>query len=119
MSGQEDLVDIAVRNVVDNALKASPPASTIDVTVSQTGTVAVEDRGPGIPDRHKEAIFTRFWRADPRRGGVGIGLALVRRIVELHGGDVRVEGRAGGGARFVLAFGRVDPPMPEPSALGG
>jgi len=109
MSGQEDLIDIAVRNVVDNALKASPPASTIDVTVSQTGTVAVEDRGPGIPDRHKEAIFTRFWRADPRRGGVGIGLALVKRIVELHGGSVRVEDRPGGGARCILALGSAHP----------
>ena len=62
--------------------------------------------GPGIPDRHKEAIFTRFWRADPRRrnGGVGIGLALVKRIVELHGGSVCVEDRPGGGARFRLSF---------------
>jgi signal transduction histidine kinase len=110
ISGQADLLDIALRNVVDNALKASPPASTITVTVSQEGTVVVEDRGPGIPDRHKKAIFTRFWRADPRRdGGVGIGLALVRRIVELHGGDARVEDRAGGGACFVLAFGPVQP----------
>ena len=99
ISGQADLVDIAVRNVVDNALKASPQDSTVAVTVSCNGTVSVDDQGPGIPDRHKKAIFTRFWRADPRRGGgVGIGLALVRRIVELHGGDVRVEDRAGGGA---------------------
>ena len=65
ISGQADLVDIAVRNVVDNALKASPQDSTVAVTVSRDGTVAVEDQGPGIPDRHKEAIFTRFWRADP------------------------------------------------------
>ena len=125
ISGQADLVDIAVRNVVDNALKASPQDSTVAVTVSRDGTVAVEDQGPGIPDRHKEAIFTRFWRADPRRsGGVGIGLALVRRIVELHGGDVRVEDRAGGGARFVLAFGPVQPlagksPVLADSRAGG
>ena len=105
LSGQAELLDIAVRNVVDNALKASPQASAVAVTVSREGTVVVEDRGPGIPDRHKEAIFTRFWRADPHRGGVGIGLALVKRIVELHGGTVRVEDRIGGGSRFVLAFG--------------
>ena len=120
MSGQADLVNIAVSNVVDNAIKASPPASTITVTVSPEGTVVVEDRGPGIPEKHREAIFTRFWRADPRRGGgVGIGLALVRRIVELHGGNVRVEDRAGGGARFVLAFGPTDPPTRKPSVLAG
>jgi len=110
-SGQADLVDIAVRNVVDNALKASPQAATVTVTVSQRGTVVVEDRGPGIPEMYRAAIFTRFWRADPRRGGgVGIGLALVKRIVELHGGGVRVEDRAGGGARFILAFGSPAPP---------
>jgi signal transduction histidine kinase len=105
ISGQADLVDIAVRNLVENALKASPQDSTVAVTVSRNGTVAVEDQGPGIPDRHKEAIFTRFWRADPRgNGGVGIGLALVKRIVELHGGSVCVEDRSGGGARFRLSF---------------
>jgi len=118
MSGQADLVDIAVRNVVDNALKASPPASTIDVTVSRTGTVVVEDRGPGIPEKHREAIFTRFWCVDPRRGGgVGIGLALVKRIVELHGGSVRVEDRPGGGARFILAFGSAHPLTRLPSVV--
>jgi signal transduction histidine kinase len=98
-----------VRNVVDNALKASPRAATVSVTLAEEGTVVVEDQGPGIPDKHKEAIFTRFWRADPvRSGGAGIGLALVKRIVELHGGSVRVEDRVGGGSRFVLAFGSAD-----------
>jgi signal transduction histidine kinase len=50
IAGQADLVDIAVRNVVDNALKASPQDSTVAVTVSRDGTVTVEDHGPGIPD---------------------------------------------------------------------
>jgi signal transduction histidine kinase len=108
LSGQAELLDIAVRNVIDNALKASPNGAAVCVTHSPEGTVVVEDEGPGIPDQHKEAVFTRFWRADPVRGGAGIGLALVRRIVELHGGSVRVEDRAGGGARFILAFGSTD-----------
>ena len=109
LSGQAELLDIAVRNVVDNALKASPRTATVSVTLSVEGTVVVEDQGPGIPDKQKEAIFTRFWRADPvRGGGAGIGLALVKRIVELHGGSVRVEDRVGGGSRFVLAFGSAD-----------
>ena len=97
-----------MRNVVDNALKASPRAATVSLTLSEGGTVVVEDQGPGIPDKQKEAIFTRFWRADPARGGAGIGLALVKRIVELHGGSVRVEDRVCGGSRFVLAFGSAD-----------
>jgi signal transduction histidine kinase len=108
VSGQAELLDIAVRNVVDNALKASPRAATVSLTLSEGGTVVVEDQGPGIPDEQKEAIFTRFWRADPARGGAGIGLALVKRIVELHGGSVRVEDRVCGGSRFVLAFGSAD-----------
>jgi signal transduction histidine kinase len=119
ISGQADLIDIAVRNVVDNALKASPQASAVAVTVSREGTVVVEDRGPGIPDRHKEAIFTRFWRADPHRGGVGIGLALAKRIVELHGGRVCVEDRSGGGTRFLLAFGSVEGILADGQAVGG
>jgi len=67
--------------------------------------VIVDDRGPGVPDEHKNRIFERFWRAERRQpGGMGIGLALVRRVALLHGGDVRVEDRPGGGARFVLTF---------------
>jgi signal transduction histidine kinase len=59
-----------------------------------------------VPDAQKELIFERFWRADGRRApGNGIGLALVRRIAFLHGGDVRVEDRPGGGARFVVTLG--------------
>jgi signal transduction histidine kinase len=109
VSGQAELLDIAVRNVVDNALKASPRAATVSVILSGEGTVVVEDQGLGIPDKQKEAIFTRFWRADPARGGgTGIGLALVKRIVELQGGSVRVEDRACGGSRFVLALGSQD-----------
>jgi signal transduction histidine kinase len=58
-----------------------------------------------VPDEQKELIFNRFWRADRRHSkGAGIGLALVRRIAQLHGGDVRIEDREGGGARFVLSF---------------
>ncbi len=82
-------------------------AATLD-DLSQRGSarkIVVEDRGPGVPDAQKELIFERFWRADGRRGpGSGIGLALVRRIAFLHGGDVRVEDRLGGGARFVVSF---------------
>ncbi len=88
----------------------SPPRSTVSVSVDSSHKIVVEDRGPGAPDAQKELIFERFWRADRRRGlGSGIGLTLVRRIALLHGGDVRIEDRSGGGARFVVSFepGRV------------
>ncbi len=65
----------------------------------------VEDRGPGVPAGQRERIFEPFYRlpgASEREGGVGLGLSLVRTIVERHGGSVRCEERAGGGARFVV-----------------
>ena len=106
VSGHPALIDAAIRNIVDNAVKLSPPHSTISVSVDAERKIVVEDRGPGVPDAQKELIFERFWRADGRRApGSGIGLALVRRIAFLHGGDVRVEDRPGGGARFVVTLG--------------
>ena len=72
--------------------------------------VVVEDEGRGVPDPLKERIFAPFEQADPSRGGVGIGLSLVRRFAELHGGGARVEDRRGGGARFIVDLpGEVTP----------
>lgn len=110
VSGHPALIDAAIRNIVDNAVKLSPPRSTISVRVDAERKIVVDDRGPGVPDAQKELIFERFWRAERRRvPGSGIGLALVRRIAFLHGGDVRVEDRPGGGARFVLTLGPAAP----------
>ncbi|SKA32458.1 Signal transduction histidine kinase [Enhydrobacter aerosaccus] len=106
VSGHPVLIDVAIRNVVENAIKLAPPRSTISIRVDADRTVIVEDRGPGVPDTQKELIFRRFWRGDkPRTLGSGVGLALVRRIAFLHGGDIHVEDRPGGGARFVIALG--------------
>ncbi|MDR3401552.1 MAG: HAMP domain-containing sensor histidine kinase [Chthoniobacter sp.] len=107
VSGHPALIDVAIRNIVDNAVKLSPPHATVSVTVDPRRQVLVEDRGPGIADEHKEDIFERFWRGDrQRKDGTGVGLSLVRRIARLHGGDVRVEDRSGGGSRFVLHLGQ-------------
>ncbi len=103
--GHLALIDAAIRNIVDNAIKASPPDSTISVTVDPERGVIVDDRGPGVAEPHKKLIFNRLWRAERRQStGMGIGLALVRRIALMHGGDVQVEDRPGGGARFVLSL---------------
>ncbi len=103
VSGQAELLDVAARNLIDNALRHGPATTDVNVTVSADGRLIVEDRGPGVPAVHREHIFGRFWRGDRRRGnGAGIGLALVSRIAELHGGTISVEDRRGGGARFVL-----------------
>ena len=103
--GHPALIETAIRNVIENAMKFAPAGTAIAVNVDPASRVTVEDRGPGVPDEQKELIFNRFWRADRRHSkGAGIGLALVRRIAQLHGGDVRIEDREGGGARFVLSF---------------
>jgi signal transduction histidine kinase len=68
-------------------------------------TLSVEDRGPGVPADQRERIFEPFYRlpgASEREGGVGLGLSLVKTIVERHGGQIRCEEREGGGARFVV-----------------
>ena len=67
----------------------------------------VRDRGPGVPEALRERIFEPFYRlpgASEREGGVGLGLALVRSIVQRHGGSVRCQDREGGGAEFVVAL---------------
>lgn len=105
MAGNATLIEIAVRNLVDNALKYSPPETTVIVSVEQGPTIIVEDCGPGIPASQRAAIFQRFWRANPQSGnGAGVGLALVHRIATLHNGHVWLEDRPGGGSRFVLSF---------------
>jgi signal transduction histidine kinase len=105
MAGNATLVEIAIRNLVDNALKYSPPQTTITVNVEPGPTVIVDDCGPGVPVSQRATIFQRFWRADPQSGnGAGVGLALVRRIAALHDGRIWFEDRATGGSRFVLSF---------------
>ena len=75
----------------------------VDVVPIDDGIdLIVEDEGPGVPDEVKVAIFQPFRQGVAARGGVGIGLSLVQRFAELHGGSAHVEDRPGGGARFVV-----------------
>lgn len=103
--GSPPLIEIAVRNVIDNAIKYGSAGSTVSVTVGSAPHVTVEDRGPGIAAEQAGHIYERFWRTD-RKGvdGSGVGLALVHRVAQLHDGEVRFENRPGGGARFMLSF---------------
>jgi two-component system sensor histidine kinase QseC len=79
-----------VRNLVDNALRFAPDAGRVRVSARREGAdavIAVEDSGPGVPEESRERIFDRFHRGDDPRGeGSGLGLSIVRRIAELHGG---------------------------------
>lgn len=98
-------------NLLDNALKYGPEAGEVTVRLRRAGPrveLAVEDRGPGIPSRDRETIFTPFQRLDRDRQsgttGTGLGLALVREFVARHGGVCRIEDRAGGGSCFVVSL---------------
>jgi two-component system sensor histidine kinase ChvG len=93
-------------NVLTNAVGFAPPATAIDLQVTEDAdacVVTVDDRGPGIPDAHLERIFERFFSyrpAEGRREHLGLGLPIARRIVEAHGGTITAGNRPGGGARF-------------------
>ena len=104
------LVEQAVSNLIGNAVRHSG-SDDILVTVACDGKMAhviVEDHGVGIPPEHAVRIFERFHRVDPARaaetGGAGLGLAIVRRIARLHGGDVEFSSVQPKGSRFTLSF---------------
>jgi two-component system phosphate regulon sensor histidine kinase PhoR len=95
----------ALANLLDNAVKYSPPASTVSLEAErQAGelVISVKDEGIGIPVEHLDRIFERFYRVDRSRdpGGTGLGLAIVRHIALIHGGTVEVESHAGEGSVF-------------------
>jgi two-component system, OmpR family, sensor histidine kinase MprB len=98
-----DALERAVVNVLDNAVKFSPPASTVTV-VQRAGVLTVDDEGSGVPASLQEAAFERFWRSEEARAlpGSGLGLAIVAEVVASHGGTAQLGEAPGGGARLVL-----------------
>lgn len=105
IQGDSGMLFQAVRNLVENAIRHTAPGSTVEIEVLAPGTVRILDRGPGIPAHERELIFRRFWRRDRRHwGSAGLGLSIVARVVEAHGGSITVADREGGGAAFELRF---------------
>jgi two-component system phosphate regulon sensor histidine kinase PhoR len=103
------LLEQAVVNLIDNAIKYSGPESTVQVEVVQKETelnISVEDCGMGIAREHLPRLFERFYRVDKARsrklGGTGLGLAIVKHIVQSHGGLVSVESMPGKGSTFTI-----------------
>lgn len=96
-----DKVDQVLSNLLENAVRHGEGAVTIDVEPTDpVGTsVTVSDEGPGIPEESMNRVFTRFWRGS-KRGGTGLGLYIVKGIVEAHGGTITVGRAPGGGAQF-------------------
>ena len=104
----ETRIERALSNLLDNAVKWSPPGGTIEVHVAD-GEVSVRDHGPGITEADLPHVFDRFYRSAMARGlpGSGLGLAIVRQVAENAGGKVWAENPPGGGARLVLRLPRV------------
>ena len=109
--GDERLLRRALRNLFENARRYGGDDVEAIVSVRAADVeVSVCDRGPGVPEIHRERIFEAFFRLPghaERAGGVGLGLSLVRQIAERHGGSVRCEARVGGGGCFVLQLPRL------------
>lgn len=115
--GNEPALFRAIRNLVENAIRYTPKGTTVEIAVGRDGTLTVSDRGPGIPPADREQIFKRFWRADrSRHGSAGLGLAIVERIAQAHGGSIGVSDNPGGGAVFTL---RLRPAMVDESLQTG
>ena len=109
----------AVGNLVANAIAHTPTGGAVTLTAAGEGPttrVEVADTGCGIPASHLPHVFDRFYRADPSRssagGGVGLGLAIVRSIAELHGGAVELSSEVGRGTRAVMTLPRSAGPAP-------
>jgi two-component system phosphate regulon sensor histidine kinase PhoR len=111
ISGKYDarLLEQAVVNLLDNAIKYSQPQSTIQLNARFDNSdimIEVEDQGMGIAKKHLPRLFERFYRVDKARsrtmGGTGLGLAIVKHIAQAHGGDVFVESTLGKGSRFII-----------------
>jgi two-component system, sensor histidine kinase and response regulator len=90
-------------NLVGNALRFTPEGGAVTIASARDGDAirfSVIDQGPGIPAEHLPRIFDRFWQAQRRGEGAGLGLAIAKGIVEAHGGRIWAETEEGGGARF-------------------
>lgn len=102
--GNATLAEMAIGNLVGNAAKHTPPGTVILVTVRADGSVTVADDGPGIAGAADEVV-QRFWRADHQRSdSAGLGLSIVARIMQVHGGTLEIGRAEAGGAAFTLRF---------------
>jgi len=115
INGDGPAIRRAISNLVSNAVRLAPEDSTIHLAARRHGEcvdVTVADEGPGIDPAQHEAIFQRFWRGQDVGAGSGLGLSIVRRIAERHGGTATVQSAPGTGSTFTLR-------LPRPIAVRG
>ncbi len=109
--GDPERVHQVVANLLENAVRFTPLGGTVEVRAHRSDhgvTIEIADEGPGIPEADRARVFERFYRADAARssldGGAGLGLAIARWIVDLHGGDIHPERRDPRGCRMVVTL---------------
>ncbi|MGF1617934.1 MAG: sensor histidine kinase [Acidimicrobiia bacterium] len=102
-------VSMAVRNLLDNAVRYTPGGGSVEVTVAvddEGAIVEVTDTGAGIPTRDLDRVFERFYRVDAARsrrtGGTGLGLAIAKHVVERHGGTISARSQLDVGSTFTI-----------------
>ena len=108
--GNGDALEIAVRNLVENAIQYSARETVITVHVSDEAAISVTNIGQSISPEKRNTIFQRFRRADRRSGGAGLGLSIVQRVVDAHQATIEVSDVPGGDAVFKISF-------PSPKSL--
>jgi two-component system, OmpR family, sensor histidine kinase MprB len=103
VTGESPSLERAVTNLLDNAVKWSPPGGTVRIRLNH-GTLTVDDEGPGIAPGDREHVFERFYRSQESRSmpGSGLGLSIVNQVIERHSGSVRVDQNDCGGTRMVI-----------------
>jgi two-component system, OmpR family, sensor histidine kinase SenX3 len=114
--GDAPLLVVALHNLISNAIVYSPKGSRVGIGVSHSDgivEIAVTDQGIGIPEEDLERVFERFYRIDPARsrhtGGSGLGLSIVKHVVQNHGGDVRVWSQPHRGSTFTIRLPEASP----------
>ena len=121
--GARDFLSMALRNLVENALRHTKKGTTVSIVVAaDPPSITVIDQGPGVREEQREAIFRRFWQGGrDQKGGAGLGLDIAARTVIAHGGTISVGDAAGGGAVFAMVFEPLAPqavevhsPLPRP-----
>ncbi|MDQ1053050.1 two-component system sensor histidine kinase SenX3 [Arthrobacter sp. SORGH_AS 212] len=119
--GDQDLLVTALRNLIDNAIRYSPPNTRVGIGVrSKEGlvSISVTDQGEGLSAEDQERVFERFYRVDSARsrhtGGTGLGLSIVKHVASNHGGEVTLWSQPGQGSTFTLRLPEMEGPEAGP-----